>query len=69
MHAVGRVGAIGSGVLGGVLLSLGWTLEQIFLALAGAMLIGGLAMAFMGIWVRVAVTPHSNSVSSASPDE
>jgi len=69
MHAVGRVGAIGSGVLGGVLLSLGWTLEQIFLALAGAMLIGGLAMAFMGIWVRVAVTPNSNSVSSASPDE
>lgn len=50
MHTVGRVGAIGSGILGDVLLNLGWKLEQIFLGLASAMLIGGLAMALTGIW-------------------
>jgi AAHS family 4-hydroxybenzoate transporter-like MFS transporter len=49
MHTAGRVGAIGSGMLGGLLLSWGWTFGQIFLALAAPMLIAALALAIMGI--------------------
>jgi MFS transporter, AAHS family, 4-hydroxybenzoate transporter len=50
MHAVGRVGAIGSGMLGGMLLGWGWTLAQIFLALAVPMLVMALAVAITGFW-------------------
>ena len=50
MHAVGRVGAIGSGMLGGLLLGWGWTLAQIFLALAVPMLVVASAVAITGVW-------------------
>jgi len=39
MHAVGVFGAVGSGVLGGMLPGWGWTLAQISLALAVPMLV------------------------------
>jgi AAHS family 4-hydroxybenzoate transporter-like MFS transporter len=68
MHAVGRVGAIGSGILGGLLLSLGWTLGQIFLGLAVPMLIAGLAVAVIGIRAsRDAGAPASSPLSMTTP--
>jgi AAHS family 4-hydroxybenzoate transporter-like MFS transporter len=58
MHAVGRVGAISSGMLGGLLLGWGWTLAQIFLALAVPMLVVASAAAIMGGWkARMASEP------------
>jgi MFS transporter, AAHS family, 4-hydroxybenzoate transporter len=50
MHAIGRVGAIGSGLLGALMLSWNLSLGQIFLALAVPVLIAGLAVAVMGAW-------------------
>lgn len=49
MHVAGRIGAIGSGMLGGLLLNWGWTFGEIFLGLAVPMLIGALAIAVMGV--------------------
>jgi MFS transporter, AAHS family, 4-hydroxybenzoate transporter len=61
MHAVGRVGAIGSGVLGALMLNLNWSLGQIFLVLAIPMLIAGLAIFVMRTWViRYGVQPEAN---------
>lgn len=45
MHAVGRLGAIGSGLMGAVMLGWGWGLPQIFVALAVPTAICGLAIA------------------------
>jgi AAHS family 4-hydroxybenzoate transporter-like MFS transporter len=49
MYAVGRIGAIGSGILGGVLLELGWDFSRIFVALSAPMLISAGAVAVIGI--------------------
>ncbi|SKC99344.1 MFS transporter [Paraburkholderia hospita] len=44
MHVAGRLGAIGSGALGGFLLELGWSFSRIFVTLSIPMLIGLVAM-------------------------
>jgi hypothetical protein len=55
------VGAIGSGVLGALMLNLNWSLGQIFLVLAIPMLIAGLAIFVMRTWViRYGVQPEAN---------
>jgi AAHS family 4-hydroxybenzoate transporter-like MFS transporter len=48
MNAVGRIGAIGSGIVGGLLLQWEWSLAQIFLALVVPMLICVLAVIVIG---------------------
>jgi AAHS family 4-hydroxybenzoate transporter-like MFS transporter len=70
MHAVGRVGAIMSGILGGAFLARGWDFSTIFVSLAVPMLISAAAIAVIGVrlsWkVAVAAGPpvkldHSKS--------
>ncbi|MFM0632167.1 MFS transporter [Paraburkholderia xenovorans] len=49
MHVAGRLGAIGSGVLGGFLLELGWSFSKIFATLSIPMLIGLVAMTVISL--------------------
>jgi AAHS family 4-hydroxybenzoate transporter-like MFS transporter len=57
MHAVGRVGAIVSGILGGALIGWGWDFSQIFFALAIPMLICAAAIAVIGLRSSWKVSP------------
>ncbi|KDR86560.1 hypothetical protein L905_11925 [Agrobacterium sp. TS43] len=67
MHAVGRLGAIISGVLGSVLISLGWEFGTIFIALAFPILLCAASMAVIGITAsRKAVPATAFNPSSSS---
>ena len=49
MHAIGRTGTIASGVLGGVMVGLGWSLSQIFFVLGFPLVIGVLAVGALSV--------------------
>jgi AAHS family 4-hydroxybenzoate transporter-like MFS transporter len=49
MHGFGRVGAIASGFIGATMMSWGWGLGQIFLALAVPMVVAACAVALLGM--------------------
>lgn len=48
MHGFGRLGAIASGAIGATMMSWGWGLEQIFLALAVPMVVAACAVGLLG---------------------
>ena len=48
MHGFGRLGAIASGSIGATMMSWGWGLEQIFLALAVPMVVAACAVGLLG---------------------
>jgi MFS transporter, AAHS family, 4-hydroxybenzoate transporter len=52
MHGFGRIGTIVSGIVGGVMLSLGWSTGQIFFAIGFPLLIGTIAMILLGVASR-----------------
>jgi MFS transporter, AAHS family, 4-hydroxybenzoate transporter len=64
-HGIGRIGSIIGPVLGGILLSVGWSPGMLFMAIAGPAAVSSLAVFLLGRWQQQIVRPTIASRAAA----